>query len=170
MGYRAQNLANMAKAAAPTMLGFFGVIVLMLPLRLFEGLVPTPIIPLVVVFFWSIYAPSYMPSVSVFLIGLLQDILTGGPLGLWALVYLITQYVVMSQRAYFMGREQRVVWLGFVLAALSASFLLWFIMSLMSGERMPVMSLAGQVIATILIYPLVGFAFRELHHRVLQEA
>jgi len=170
MGYRAENLLSVLKTAAPMLLGFLGVIFLALPLRLFEGVAPTPIIPLVVVFFWSIYAPAYMPSVSVFLIGLLQDLLTGGPLGLWAVVYLVTQFVVMSQRSYFLGREQKVVWLGFTLAAASASLMLWLVMSLMSGVLLPVGGLLAQMAATILIYPLFGVAFGELHRRVLVEA
>ncbi|NNE40407.1 MAG: rod shape-determining protein MreD [Marinicaulis sp.] len=170
MGYRAENLLRLLKAATPTILGLIGVILLATPVRLAEGWLPTPIIPLLVVFFWSIYSPDYMPSVSVFIIGLLQDLLTGGPLGLWALVYLTTQYVVMSQRSYFLGREQRVVWLGFTMAAISASILLWLVMNLMSGAILPVRALIVQMIATVLIYPLFGMAFRQLHRRVLVEA
>lgn len=169
MGYRAENLLGILKAATPMLLGMIGVIILSLPLRLFEGLGPTPIIPLVVVFFWSIYAPDYLPSVSVFLIGILQDLLTGGPLGLWAVVYLVTQFVVMSQRAYFHGREQKVVWLGFALVAGGVSLMVWLVMSLMSGVLLPIRTLLGQMAATVLIYPLFGMAFGRLHHRVLVE-
>ncbi|NOX82356.1 MAG: rod shape-determining protein MreD [Alphaproteobacteria bacterium] len=170
MGYRAEHLLSLLKTVAPLLLGLLGVIILALPIRLFEGAAPTPIIPLVVVFFWSIYAPAYMPSVSVFLIGILQDLLTGGPLGLWAAVYLVTQFVVMSQRSYFLGREQKVVWLGFALAAASASLMLWLVMSLMSGGLLPVGALLAQMTTTVLIYPLFGVAFGEFHRRILVEA
>ncbi len=170
MGYRAEHLLSLLKTVAPLLLGLLGVIILALPIRLFEGAAPTPIIPLVVVFFWSIYAPAYMPSVSVFLIGILQDLLTGGPLGLWAAVYLVTQFVVMSQRSYFLGREQKVVWLGFALAAASASLMLWLVMSLMSGGLLPVGGLLAQMTTTVLIYPLFGVAFGEFHRRILVEA
>ena len=170
MGYRAENLMRLLQAAAPTLLGVFGVIILALPVRLFEGFVPTPIIPLVVIFFWSIYDPDFMPSLSVFFIGLLQDLLTGGPLGLWAAVYLVTQYIVLSQRAYFLGREQKVVWIGFAMAALGASMILWLVMSLMAGLMLPIRGLFYQMFATVMIYPLFGVAFGQLHRRVLVEA
>ncbi len=169
MGYRAENLLSLLKAATPMILGVLGVIFLALPLRLFEGWAPTPIVPLVVVFFWSVYAPEFLPSVSVFFIGVLQDLLTGGPLGLWAAVYLATQFIVMSQRSYFMGREQKVVWLGFALATAGASLMLWLVMSLMSGALLPVGSLLAQMAATVLIYPLFGMVFGQLHRRVLVE-
>lgn len=170
MGYRAEQLLAILRSLTPTFLGILGVLILALPIRLFEGALPTPIIPLVVVFFWSIYAPDFLPSPSVFAIGLLQDLLMGGPLGLWASVYLVTQFAVSSQRAYFLGREQKVVWMGFALAATVASLMLWLVMSLMSGALLHVGALAAQVVATILIYPLFGAAFRELHSRVLVEA
>ena len=109
-------------------------------------------------------------SLSVFFIGLLQDLLTGGPLGLWAAVYLVTQYIVLSQRAYFLGREQKVVWIGFAMAALGASMILWLVMSLMAGLMLPIRGLFYQMFATVMIYPLFGVAFGQLHRRVLVEA
>lgn len=169
MGYRAENLLRLLKAATPTILGFFGVIILLLPIRFFEGYVPTPVLPLVVVFFWSIYGPNYLPPLSVFLIGLLQDLLTGGPLGLYAGVYLVTQFIVLSQRAYFLGREQKVVWIGFALAAAGASLILWLVMSLMSGVLLPISEQLIRMFATVMIYPLFAIAFSELHRRVLVE-
>ncbi len=169
MGYRAENLLRLFKGAAPTMLGLFGVIILALPVRFAEGLIPAPIIPLVVVFFWSIYGPEYMPPLGVFLIGILQDLLTGGPLGLWPAVYLIAQFVVLSQRAYFMGREQKVVWVGFTVVALGVSVILWLVMSLMAGMMLPLGGLMFQMIATAWVYPLFGIVFGHLHRRVLVE-
>lgn len=170
MGYRAENILRLLKGAAPTLLGFFGVIMLALPVRFLEGAIPAPIIPLVVVFFWSIYGPDYMPPLSVFFIGLLQDLLTGGPLGLWPAVYLATQFIVLSQRPYFLGREQKVVWIGFALAAAGASVILWLVMSLMAGVLLPIRGLLYQMFATVMIYPLFGVVFSQLHRRVLVEA
>ena len=170
MGRRADSLSRVAKAAAPTALGLFGVLLLSLPIRLAEGWAPTPLLPLTVVFFWSIYGPSYLPAPSVFGVGLLQDLLSGGPLGLWPAVYLITQYVVLSQRSYFHGREQRVVWIGFGFASVSAGFIFWLTMCVLRGELLPVTALLLQLAATIATYPLFAAAFSHLHRRVIVEA
>lgn len=163
-------MSRLAKAATPTFLGLFGVFLLALPLRLAEGHIPTPLLPLVIVFFWSIYGPSYLPAASVFAIGLLQDFLSGGPLGLWPGVYLITQYIVLSQRSYFLGREQKVVWIGFAFAAAGAALILWLVMSLMSGMLLPVWSLLFQMAMTVITYPIFSYGFSHLHRRVIVEA
>lgn len=160
----------MSRAATPTVLGLFGVALLALPLRLGEGLAPTPILPLVVIFFWSVYGPSFLPAASVFLIGLLQDFLSGGPLGLWPAVYLTTQYIVLSQRSYFLGREQRVVLIGFAFAAAGAALLMWLVMSLMTQTLLPLGGVALQMLTTAAVYPAFSAVFQQLRRRVLREA
>jgi rod shape-determining protein MreD len=167
---RAEGLAALGRIATPTLIGLAGVILLAFPLRLGGGYVPTPVLPLVVVFFWTIYAPSYLPAASVFLIGLAQDFLSGGPLGLWPAVYLVTQYLVDSQRSYFLGREQRVVWIGFAFAATGAAIVLWLVMSLMTRTLLPLGGIALQMATTITVFPFFSAAFRRLHRRVLREA
>ena len=58
----------------------------------------------------------------------------------------------------------------FGFAAAGAGLILWLVMSLMSGVLLPIRSLVLQLAATIMIYPLFGAAFSELHRRVLVEA
>lgn len=169
MSARGETIGRVFRAAAPTALGLFGAFLLSAPLRLFEGAIATPIIPLVVVYFWSLYSPRYLPAASVFLIGLVQDLLTGGPLGLWPAVYLAVQYVAISQQAYFLGREVHVVWIGFAVAAATVSLILWLFMSLMSATLLPVSGLAMQMLTTIAVYPLFAVAFGNLHRRVIIE-
>ncbi|MBI1393065.1 MAG: rod shape-determining protein MreD [Alphaproteobacteria bacterium] len=167
---RAENLGRFFRAATPTLLGAFGVILWAAPLRLFEGQLPTPLLPLVVVYFWSIYSPSNLPAFGVFLIGIFQDLLAGAPLGLWPTIYLVAIYLVGTQRSYFHGRDQQVVWLGFAVIAVIASAILWSVMSLMSGERLPVGPLAIQMAATVALYPLIAGVFAEFHRRIVIEA
>ncbi|MFZ5617061.1 MAG: rod shape-determining protein MreD [Pseudomonadota bacterium] len=169
MASRAENLAQIARAAAPTLLGVFGVFLLAAPVRLFEGNIATPLIPLVVVYFWSLYSPGHLPAASIFAIGLLQDLLSGGPLGLWPAVYLAVRYVAISQQAYFLGREVHVVWMGFAVAAASVSLILWLFMSLLSATLLPLGGLAMQMLTTIAVYPLFAVAFGNLHRRVIIE-
>ncbi|HNR76279.1 MAG TPA: rod shape-determining protein MreD [Parvularculaceae bacterium] len=169
MASRAENLARIARAATPTLLGVFGAFMLAAPLRLFEGAVATPLIPLVVVYFWSLYSPGHLPAASIFFIGLLQDLLSGGPLGLWPAVYLAVQYVAISQQSYFLGRETHVVWMGFAVAAASVSIILWLFMSLMSATLLPLGGLVFQMLTTIAVYPLFAVAFGNLHRRVIIE-
>lgn len=170
MASRAEAFSYFLKAMTPTLLALAGVLLLMAPLRLAEGLIPTPILPLLVIFFWSLYAPDYIPTLSVFFVGLAQDLLFAGPLGLWAVLYLGVQFAVTSQRAYFLGREQKVIWIGFAIVVAASGLFYWLMMSLVTGGLLPLGALGAQILATILTYPLFGALFRRFHRRILVES
>ncbi len=162
-----QTFVNLARTLTPTFLGVFGVIALSLPIRLFEGTIPTPLIPLIVIYFWSIYGSEYVPPISTFAIGLAQDMILGGPFGVWASAYLIAQYLIVSQRDYFLGREQHVVWLGFLIAAGTAGTIVWAAMCLVAKTWLPVMPMISQILITFAFYPVFAVVFSGLHERVI---
>ncbi len=54
-----------------------------------------PMLPVIAVHFWSLRHPGLVPEWYVFVSGLVVDVLTHGPLGYWALVYLITHLVAV---------------------------------------------------------------------------
>ena len=59
---------------------------------------------LMAVFYWSIHRPDLLSPVSVFFIGLLQDILVGMPPGMNAIVLLLVRTIAVSQSRVFRGR------------------------------------------------------------------
>lgn len=153
----------------PLAIGLGSVLLLNTPLRLFEGHIPTPIFPLILIFFWTIYDPDFLPTFATFLIGMLQDMLLGGPIGVWASIYLIVQYAILSQRDYFLRRDQHVVWLGFALSAAMAGLLLWLSMSLFSGAWLPPLPVVWQMLVTVAFYPVLAVIFSKVHKRVIVE-
>ena len=52
-----------------------------------------PLLPVVAIYYWTLDRDAWLPEWIIFLAGLLLDVLTQGPLGYWALVYLVA-YVV----------------------------------------------------------------------------
>ena len=169
MDRRAEGLQRLLKTAGPTLVGLFCVLLVSLPVRPFGGYAPMPVLPLIAVYFWTVQAPAQLPSPSVFLIGLLQDFLSGGPLGLWPAVYLCVQYVVLTQRAYFAGREIQVLWVGFGVAAAMASVMIWLVTSLLNGRVLSVGPLLWIMSATVLVYPVFAALFRAAHMRAFRD-
>lgn len=153
----------------PTFMAIGGVLLLLLPLRLFGDVIPTPIIPLAVVFFWSLYEPDFIPYPVVFLIGLFQDFISGGTVGVWASVYLFSQWIILQQRKYFLGRPQHVVWLGFAVTVAMTSVLLWVEYSLLARAFLPYSSSLLQWLVTVAVYPALSLAFSFLHRRAIVE-
>ncbi len=84
-----------------------------------------PVLPLMAVYHWAIYRPDLLPFFAVFLIGLLHDMLSGGVVGVNALVYPLVYWAVQSQQKFFIGKSFAVVWLGFSLVGAGATLVTW---------------------------------------------
>ena len=69
----------------PLLTGLLAVLAAVLP----GGLALAPLLSLAVIVHWSLQAPAFLPPWSVFLIGLVLDVLTGLPPGLNALTFLL---------------------------------------------------------------------------------
>ena len=150
---------------APTLLLLGAIVMLSVPLRLFQGAVPTPLFSLTIVFLYGLYDPRGLPAPVVFAAGLLQDLLYGGPIGPWASVYLLCLVLMHGQRTYFLGRARDVVWAGFCVVLLVSMTVLWLEMSLLSGGWLPLRHAGRQFALTGLLYPVCAYAFFALRAR-----
>ena len=56
------------------------------------------------------------PSLA-FGLGLLQDLLSGTPLGMTPMIYVLVYWVVLTQRRFFLGTSFAMLWFGFALIA-----------------------------------------------------
>jgi rod shape-determining protein MreD len=159
------RLRTILAAMAPAIALLLGILVLTVPLRLAQGLVPTPILPLLIVYLYALYDPDALPAPVIFAAGLLHDFLDGEGIGLWASVYLLVTWMTVGQRTYFLGRARDVVWLGFAAAATVAVLVLWLEHSLLSGGWVRILPALYQLLVTILIYPVCAYLFFSLRAR-----
>lgn len=153
------------RQAAPSILLFVSVLLLVTPLRLFQGYLPTPWLPMIVIFLYAVYEPRALPASVVFAAGLFHDLLYGAGIGIWASVYLGLQYLVYSQHEYLDGRLPRVVWMAFGVAASIAVFGLYLLRSLLMKDFLPVWPLVYQLFITVLFYRLATMIFFYLRRR-----
>lgn len=91
----------------------------------------TPWLALMAVHYWSIYRPDRLPYIAVFAVGLLQDAVSGTPLGLSAMVLVLIRALVFTQRRLFRGKPFVVVWAVFAAVAMLAAVGTWLLMQLL---------------------------------------
>ena len=165
MGGTIDRLRGALAAAAPALILLAGVVLLAVPLRLFQGTVPTPVLPLLIVFLYALYDPEGLPAPMIFAGGLLHDLLYGAAFGPWASVYLLVAVLVSTQRTYFLGRARDVVWIGCCVALTAALLVLWAEMSLLKGAWQPILPATYQFLVTMLLYPFAAYVFFWLRAR-----
>ncbi|NWH08305.1 MAG: hypothetical protein HXY22_06610 [Alphaproteobacteria bacterium] len=169
MGPIAVRLSQFFLLITPFLTGLAFVLVSMIPFSVSGGLFVTPAFALMPIYFWGMYRPDLMPPLAVFGIGLFQDLVTAGPLGLWPAVYLFCYMFLISQRLILLSVMAGRTWAGFTIVMGLAAFFAWTIGSAAYGMVLSPLSLLIQALLSIAIYPLIARVLLFLHTRIQRE-
>ena len=153
----AARLKQIFSAIVPFATGILFVLIGALPIGVSGWSMVSPLLVLGIVFFWAISRPTLLPPVAVFTLGILYDALSGGPLGLWALVFLLVQFFVVSQRRVLVGISFALGWVSFMPVAFGAAFFAWAGASIYYGTLVSVTPVLVQAALTLAAYPLVAW-------------
>jgi rod shape-determining protein MreD len=129
-----------------------------------------PMYTVIAIYFWAVYRPDGLGYGSAFAIGVLEDLLSGTPLGCTALVLMLGQWVVFHQQKFFNGRPFHVVWAAFLLVALGSAAVRWLMigMFLPAGFVGPTHALASGAM-TVAVYPVVGWVLAKMQLRLMSQ-
>ncbi len=127
------------------------VIALPEPLDIFR-LVPFLVIA---IYFWSIHRPTIAPPVLVFILGVLVDIISGTPIGLNAVIFVLLQWAIASQRAFLSAQSFMILWLVFTTINAGILLVQWFILGLVQFDWTSLSHVLTQAIAGMIAYPFV---------------
>jgi rod shape-determining protein MreD len=122
-----------------------------------------PAVALSCVWFWSLFRPSSVPPPTVFLIGLLFDLLGYIPIGVGVLTLLITHGVAVRWRRVLVRQGFLVVWLAFAGIAAGAAALNWAMTSLLVFRVLPVGAAIFQCALSVAAYPPLATLFTRAH-------
>lgn len=151
----------MTKGFASSLVLFAAVVVAAVPWALpsSAGFI-LPLLLIILVFLLTLKRSSELPTISVFVAGLLMDILTAGPLGYWAIVFLVTHTITLLYSRHRRSTGFGKLWFVFAGVAAAASISGWALASLYYVRFIDwqPMLIGGAV--TILIFPLALWPLR----------
>lgn len=153
------RLDGTARNLSPFAFTFGLVVMAIIPYRVpgLSAIVPT--LGMIAVYFWVVHRPDLMPAWAVFVIGLTQDLIGGGNLGVGTLVLLLVWLVVVSQRRAYSSGSFMLIWALFVLVAGAAQTLTWVLNSLLAGTLIDGRPPLFQYVTTVAIYPCLAWLF-----------
>lgn len=154
---------NPAKSGAYALRGFlFGLLLVVLSLlsvrlgRYFSA--EFTLIPLAAIFLWPRHASLPSSPIYIFSIGLLVDITSGGPLGLWALTYLIMFGAFRPDlQAHDAGLWS--TWMRFGLWLLLSHAIILVLAVLFVDGRTAFLPMISQIIMAALLFPIVFYLY-----------
>jgi rod shape-determining protein MreD len=158
-----QQLDTLARQLVPTLSVLTLLIASVVPLHVPALQSVTPSLPLIAMFYWTLHRPDLMPPFAAFAIGMLQDVLTGLPIGVSAIVLLAVHATVETQRRFFEDKSFGIVWLGFSCVALGAIALGWLLTCAYNGVLVTPLRIIVQVLMTVGCFPLLCRALCRCH-------
>ena len=117
-----------------------------------------PAFTLMAVYHWTIYRPDLLPPIGLFAVGLAEDLLSGAPVGVGALILLLARAAVLRYRRYFINRTFPFVWTGFTLLSAAAMLMLWALHCLVQLTFFDLRATVFRTVLTIAIFPVASFA------------
>ena len=148
---------NGAARLLPVATTLLAAVISVLPLQIPGYAALTPVFTLMAAYHWTIYRPDLLPPLALFAVGLTADLLAGSPVGVNALLLLLTRVAVLSHRRYFVNRNFPFVWTGFTLLTAAAMFGLWVLHCILSLSLLDLRASVIRAALTIAIFPLASF-------------
>ena len=127
------------------------------PLHLDGYAALTPAFTLMATYHWTIYRPDLLPAPLLFLIGTIQDLLSGGLPGVTAVTLLLARAIVLPHRHYFVDRRFPFIWAGFTLLTGGAMLFLWALHSMLAAELLDLRGPGLRAVLTIAVFPIASF-------------
>jgi rod shape-determining protein MreD len=164
-----RRIDALARDLAPCALTSALLIAGILPLHIPAFASASPALTLIAVFYWTLYRPDLMPAWTAFVLGLLQDILLGMPLGVGACVLIAVHALANTQRRFFAGKSFGVTWTGFAGVALLASMLGWALTCAYYGVLLAPRATLFEWLVTIGLFPLLSRLLLRCHLALLRQ-
>lgn len=161
------SVGRMLLALVPTLVAMLAVVIVNLPVTITGGLMPAPMLALIPVYFWSLVRPDLMPPVAALGIGLLEDLLSGGPPGLWAAGFLAAYAFTDRQRDSLAGLSGFGAVMGFAAAMFIGGGVAYALASLVMWRFAPLGSLLLECAVTVVLYPPIATAIGWLHRPII---
>ncbi|UYN94292.1 MAG: hypothetical protein KIT25_19970 [Enhydrobacter sp.] len=150
-----------------TVLLFF-VLLTLAPLRAPYLSDALPLLPALVVFQFSLATPERLPGPLLLAMGILLDLLLGGPgapVGASALGFVLIRHAVVANRRYLIGVPFLFLWIGFAILCGGFVILVWVLTAIWTWTAIDPRPALIQYAVVIVIYPLLAPVLARIYPR-----
>lgn len=128
-----------------------------------------PLLPLMAIYYWAVYRSELLPAYAVFLIGILQDIFSGVPIGVNTVVFLAVYGVVLSQHRFLFGKSFGIIWLGFGIVSAGAFVMNWALISIWNLSVLEPRAVFYEYLLTLGFFPGLAWIFMRWQQFIIRQ-
>ena len=131
-----------------------GTLLFAAPIRVFGLRLPEPVFAMVPVFAWAVLRPSMLAPICLLILGLVDDLVWGGRLGLWGLGLLVAYGFVLITRNMMTGQSRLMMWVWWAATLTVGMGAVYLAVRMIDDNAPDPLAVALQWLPTFLLYPL----------------
>ncbi len=116
-------------------------------------------IQLIIIYFWTLKRPNILGNGHIFFAGLINDVVTGVPLGLSSLSYLIVSFIATYVKNMTVNTTIASDWFTFFIAIVMSNFLFTILLSNFSNITVSMVEISYDTFFTLIFFPFFWFFF-----------
>jgi rod shape-determining protein MreD len=124
------------------------------PIRVHGLQLPQPVFAMAPVFAWAVVRPSVYAPLCLLALGLFNDLVWGGRLGLWGLALLTAYGFILLTRNMMSGQSRLMMWLWYAIACWAAMGAGYLAVLIGGGAAPHPLAVAGEWLPTALLWPI----------------
>ena len=125
-----------------------------------------PLFTLINIYYWSVFYPGILPYWFLFALGMVQDTLTGQPLGFSSFINIVFVWMLSDRLRLQREPSFAAAWLKFAVSASAIILLEWIVMGIYYHKILPLSVPALRWFSSCLAYPPVHFLLAALYRRI----
>ncbi|MBR2299674.1 MAG: rod shape-determining protein MreD [Alphaproteobacteria bacterium] len=149
-------LTGCFKRYFPLLMALLFVLISFVPIHLPSWHILKPDFAIIFLYFWALYRSDLFGIVSVIILGLAVDSLSGAPFGMNIIVFVFAYILTLRYANYVNVKPFFISWVGFAFVCFISFFLKWILFSVYYKTFLSFLHILINCAETILIYPLIA--------------
>lgn len=159
------HIRSLWNKALPAILCSIFLVLSFLPFSSFALSSYVPDIWLMMIYYWAIFNPRFIPQLLLFLVAILYDTLSMLPLGMTAVLWMSLRLIISYKRRSLLQQSFWALWGGFLVVTCAVYWFYWVLAGSYYDTSFTLAPTFTRILSTVSCYPFMHMLFTSLHRR-----
>ena len=128
-----------------------------------------PAVGMIFTYFWLLHRPDVFNLLSVYLLGLTEDVISSAPFGSNIFALLVLYVLVTNLSRFFNAKPFVIIWYGFALLSLVTFLSRWLLVSVYYSHFLPLATVMFSYLVTAAAYPILSLINVFVQNRLMTD-
>ena len=165
----AENVKGYFQRLSPIFFSLFLILLSYVPLDFVLSSNIRPAVGMICVYYWIIHRPDIFNLFSVFILGLVDDVLSAVPTGTNIFSLLVLFVLLLNLGRFFFFFPFIVTWYGFAILSFLTFLCKWLIVSIYYGQFLPFVQVLFSYLFSVTAYPILSLFNAFIQNYLIQD-